>query len=333
MGSYTYESLKATVPYTQAAEFQLAQEAVYARKPDPAPFQAFIKKYLQSPLVKTAYSYLTNYYGRSASAEEAAKFFDDYTAKFPDDKDALNAYVERIIRDKGPVDKGLAMAEKLKEMAGYPQNANYQENLAQLSMLKDDPAKAAEEYGSDFAESYGATVVSSLNTYVNFWIDHGQNLESAEDMADILAAIIRTGKDAPSYMFAQVATLFAKLKKMDKALGLYGPEYAKRFWDDPSALSSYASFWSRQGTNLESGLAAVRRSVGLSSGYSNNFVLGQILFKMKDYGEALKAAEKAVELVKPMAVKYEGFATQQYENLVKQIKEAMAKGPGAEIKK
>ena len=32
----------------------------------------------------------------------------------------------------------------------------------------------------------------------------------------------------------------------------------------------------------------------------------------------------AVELVKPMAVKYEGFPTQQYENLVKQIKDAMA---------
>jgi hypothetical protein len=54
---------------------------------------------------------------------------------------------------------------------------------------------------------------------------------------------------------------------------------------------------------------------------------------MKNYDEALKAAEKAVELVKPMAVKYEGFPTQEYENLVKQIKEAMAKGTGVEIKK
>ena len=50
----------------------------------------------------------------------------------------------------------------------------------------------------------------------------------------------------------------------------------------------------------------------------------QVLFKLKKYPEALKAAEKAVELVKPMAVKYEGFPIQQYENLVKQIKDAMA---------
>ncbi len=50
-----------------------------------------------------------------------------------------------------------------------------------------------------------------------------------------------------------------------------------------------------------------------------------MLFKLKRYDEALKAAEKAVELAKPMAAKYEGFTTAQYENLVKQIKEAMAK--------
>jgi hypothetical protein len=34
-----------------------------------------------------------------------------------------------------------------------------------------------------------------------------------------------------------------------------------------------------------------------------------------------------------MAAKYEGFPTQQYENLVKQIKEAMAKGSTPEVKK
>ena len=42
---------------------------------------------------------------------------------------------------------------------------------------------------------------------------------------------------------------------------------------------------------------------------------------------------KAVELVKPMAVKYEGFTTAQYDNLVKQIKDAIAKEKGGEIKK
>ncbi|MCK7527546.1 MAG: tetratricopeptide repeat protein [Ignavibacteriales bacterium] len=73
------------------------------------------------------------------------------------------------------------------------------------------------------------------------------------------------------------------------------------------ALSTYASFWNRQGTNLDSALEAARRSVELTSDYYNNFTLGQVLFKLKRYDEALKAAEKAVELVKPMAAQVRGL--------------------------
>ena len=160
--------------------------------------------------------------------------------------------------------------------------------------------------------------------YANFWIEQGKNLESAEEMADVVAAAIGAKKDAPSYFLSQVAGIYAGLDKVDKALAVYGPEIAKKNWDDQNGLASYASFWNRQGKNLENAAAAAERSVALTSDYYNNFILGQVLFKLKKYPEALKAAEKAVELAKPMAVKYEGFPTQQYENLVKQIKEAMA---------
>ena len=325
LGSHTFEYLKVTVPYTQAAEFTLGQTAAQGRKPDPALLQAFIKKYPDSKLVKNAYGSLAYYYGYQAGKDDAAKFFEEYTTKYPDDKEALASYVQRIIKDKDPVDKGLAMAEKLKDLAGYPRNPDYQEYLAQLYVLKNDPAKAEEEYGKDFADGYASNTAFALIGYANFWIDQGKNLESAEEMTDLVAATVRSKKDAPSYMFGQVAGVYAKLKKTDKALGFYGPEFAKKSWDDQSALSSYAGFWNRQGTNLDSAVAAAKRSVELTSDYYNNFVLGQVLFKMKDYAGALKAAEKAVELVKPMAVKYEGFPTQQYEALVKQIKEAMAK--------
>ncbi len=325
LGSHTFEYLKATVPYTQAAEFTLGQTAAQGRKADPAPLRAFILKYPDSKLVKNAYANLSYYYGYQAGKDDATKFFEEYTAKYPEDRSALSGYIERIIKDKGPVDKGLAMAEKLKDIAGYPQNPDYQEYLAQLYVLKNDPGKAEEEYGKDFADGYASSAAFALIGYANFWIDQGKNLESAEEMTDLVAATVRSKKDPPSYMFGQVAGVFAKLKKTDKALALYGPEFAKKSWDDQSALSSYAGFWNRQGTNLESAMAAAKRSVELSSDYYNNFVLGQVLFKMKNYPEALKAAEKAVELVKPMAVKYEGFPTQQYEALVKQIEEAMAK--------
>jgi TolA-binding protein len=329
VGTYTYEYLKATVPFTQAAEFELGQMASFGRKPDPAPLQAFIKKYPDSKLVKNAYSYLSYYYGRQASKEDAAKFFEEYTAKFPDDKNALGAYVERIVQDKEPLDKGIALAEKLKEIAGYPRNPEYQQNLAQLYVLKGDPAKAEEEFGKDFIDGYISNAVYALTGYANFWLEQDKNLDSAEAMADLAAKL----KPDQWYTLAQVAGIYAKINKNEKALALYGPEFAKKNWGDQDVLSSYAAFWNRQGKNLGSALAAAKRAVELTSDYYNNYVLGQILFKQKKYVEALKAAEKAVELVKPMAVKYEGFPVQQYEKLVKDIKDAMAKEKGGEAKK
>lgn len=328
-GSYTYEYLKASVSYTQAAEFAMGQMASFGRKPDPAPLQAFIKKYPDSKLLKQAYSYLGYYYGDQASKEDAAKFFEEYTSKFPEDKAALSAYVERIVRDKEPLDKGIALAEKLKDIAGYPQNPNYQQNFARLYVLKGDPAKAEEEFGKDFIDGYVSNAVYALTGYANFWLEQNKNLESVEAMADLAAKL----KPDQSYTLAQVAGIFAKLGKIDKALAIYGPEFAKKNWGDQGSLSSYAGFWNKQGTNLDNALAAAKKSVELTSDYYNNYVLGQVLFKLKNYAEALKAAEKAFELVKPMAVKYEGFPTQQYETLVKQIKEAMAKEKGVEVKK
>jgi tetratricopeptide (TPR) repeat protein len=329
LGSHTYEYYKATVPYTQAAEFELGQAASQGRKPDPAPMQAFIKKYPESKLVKPAYANLGYYYKRQASKEDAGKFFEEYTAKYPDDKDALGGYVERIIRDKEPIDKGVTLAEKLKEIAGYPQNPEYQSNLAQLYVLKGDPAKAEEEYGKDFIDGYVSNAVYALTGYANFWVEQNKNLESVEATADLAAKL----KPDQYYTLSQVAGIYGKLNKTDKALAIFGPEFAKKNWGDDGILSSYAAFWNRQGTNLDDAAAAAKRSVELTSDYYNNNILGQILLKQKKYPEALKAAEKAVELVKPMAVKYEGFPVGQYEKLVKDIKDAMAKEKGGEVKK
>jgi tetratricopeptide (TPR) repeat protein len=157
-----------------------------------------------------------------------------------------------------------------------------------------------------------------LTGYANFWLEQNKNLDSVEAMADLAAKL----KPDQGYTLAQVAGIYAKLGKADKALAVYGPEFAKKNWGDQAALSSYANFWNKQGTNLDDAAAAAKKSVELTSDYYNNYVLGQVLFKLKNYAEALKAAEKAVELVKPMAVKYEGFPVQQYEKLVKDIKDA-----------
>jgi len=332
-GSYYDEYHKANISYSEAAEYALGQTAARGRKPDPAPLRAFIAKHPTSALVKDAYSSLSYYYGTQATKEDAAKFFDEARAKFPEDKNLIATYIERIVRDKEPVDKGIAIAEKLKEKIGYPRDPDVQQNLAQLYALKDDPAKVEEAYGKDFIEGYIANAIMALASYGSFWIEQGKNLESVEEMADIAAAALGASKDVPSYYLTQVAGIYAKLDKTEKALALYGPDLAKKSWDDPSALSSYAAFWNRQGKNLDGAVEAAKRSVELKAEYYNCFILGQMLFKMKRYDEALKAAEKAVELAKPMAAKYEGFTTAQYENLVKQIKDAVAKEKGGEVKK
>lgn len=335
-GNYTFESTKYTVSFTQAAEFDLGTSSVFGRKPDPAPLKAFIAKYPESPLLKQSYDYLAGYYqyygAKNAEGQaEATKFFEEYTSKYPQDASVLNSYVEKIIKDKEPVDKGIELAEKVKEIQGYPRNPDYAQNLAQLYVLKGDAAKADEEYGKDFIDDYVSTSIYALTGYANFWLEQNRNLDSAEAMADLAV------KMAPPsqwwYTLQTVAGIYAKLNKTDKALAVYGPEFVKKNIGDQNILVSYASFWNRQGKNLGSALEAARKSVELTPDYYNNYTLASILFKMKKYDEGLKYAEKAVELVKPMTVKYEGFSTLQYDNLVKQIKDAIAKEKAPAVKK
>jgi tetratricopeptide (TPR) repeat protein len=334
-GNYTYEYQKATVPYTQAAEFELGQESVYSRKPDAAPLKAFIAKYPQSQLLKPAYLYLAQYYryygGNDAAGKaDAQKFLEEYTAKYPQDASVLSSYVAWIIKQKAPLDKGIELAEKVKEIQGFPRNPEYAQNLAQLYTLKGDAAKADEEYGKDFIDGYVSNTVYALTGYANFWLEQNRNLDSVEAAAD---TAVKVAPASQWYTLQTVAGIYAKLNKPEKALAVYGPDFIKANMTDQSILASYAAFWSRQGKNLESALEAAKKSVELTSDYYNTYTLANILFKLKKYDEALKYAEKAAALVKPMAAKYEGFSTQQYDKLVKDIKDAIAKDKGGEVKK
>ena len=62
-------------------------------------------------------------------------------------------------------------------------------------------------------------------------------------------------------------------------------------------LTRYVQFWAQQGTNLESALAAAKKVVELSpDSYGSYTTLSGVYQKMKNYGEALKASEKALSL-------------------------------------
>ena len=122
-------------------------------------------------------------------------------------------------------------------------------------------------YGKDFIDDYEANSYYALMGYANFWVDQEKNLESAEAAADLALKI----RPDDWYSYAQVANVYTKVDKTDKALAVFGPEFAKKFNDDQGALSNYAMFWNNAGTNLDSALAAARRSVELTSDYLQQF--------------------------------------------------------------
>lgn len=329
-GSYINEFLKAAIPYTQAAEEALARMAFFSRENDPAPLRAFIAKYPESPLLRNAYLYLVRYYLYSAPKDEATKFFAEYTSKYPHDASVLNSYVERIIKDREPLDKGIELAQKINELAGSFPNPGYLQNLARLYHLKGDMAKADEEYGEDFIDGYVSTTISALTNYANFWLVQNKNLESVEAMTDLAVKMAPTSR----WRTLQTAAgIYVRLNKTDKAIGIYGPDFIKKNMADQDIRWSYADFWSRQGKNLDSALEAAAKSVELAPNSDSYYTLGNILFELKKYDEALKAAEKAIELAKFAAAKNEGFPTRQFEDLVKQIKDALAKEKAPAVKK
>ncbi len=102
---------------------------------------------------------------------------------------------------------------------------------------------------------------------------------------------------ANAYFIQQTAGLYVKAGKEDKAMALYGPAWAQAKSADASALYSYATFWSRQGKNLDSALAAAKASVELKpKQYYMWAGLGEILGKTGQKAEAVAAYQKAVEL-------------------------------------
>jgi len=259
------------VSYTQSAEFNLAAMAMSKRPPDASLFQAFIKKYPDGPMVKQAYMRMSSYYTRTAPKEEATKFFEEYLARFPQDVNSYRAYVGRIIVDKDPLDKGIDLAQKAISFAQDFIRPDLYQSLAQLYLLKGDKGKAVE------AADQMIKIATSLPS-------------PSEQMPE--------GGVTPMMMFVPTAArIYVEAGQLDKALAIYGPEYLKKNMDNFGVLGQYARFWSTQGQNLESALAAAKKATELSKdNYSFWNTLSDILLKQKKYDDALKAAEKALEI-------------------------------------
>jgi tetratricopeptide (TPR) repeat protein len=260
------------VSYAQYAEFNLGSTAASARPPDPAPMTAFIKKYKAGAMVKEAYMRLSRaYYAQAASKGDAAKFYQEYVGLYPQDVPAMTAWVQRILLDKEPVDKGIELALKVIE--------------AQKAAPR--PSGAPAEKAVPIVP--GAAMVLNLGRLYALKGDKAKALETVD------AAAKDIGDNAR--MVPTIAQAYLDIEAGDKALAIYGPDFAKNNEANATALSGYASFWSRQDKNLESALAAAQKSVSLAGDVPANWLtLGNVYLRMKNAAEAVKAADKALEV-------------------------------------
>ena len=271
-GATEYGREKAMVSFTQYAEFNVASSAMSARPPDAAPFLAFVKKYPDSAIVKDAYARVSSFYGRQGAKEDATKFFEDYTKRFSGEAAAYSGWVARILFDKEPVDKGIELAQKAISLSqGRAAMAGWQ-NLGRLYVLKGDKAKA-----TDAADK----IMGIVNTP-----------PAKGDEVPPMAMGGGPGMGAPG-----AAQIYLDAGATEKALAVYGPDFAAKNEKSAPTLTRYVQFWAQQGTNLDSALAAAKKVTELSpTAYSSYTTLSGVYQKMKNYAEALKASEKALSL-------------------------------------
>ena len=294
-GTAKLEYEKVEVTYTEYAEYALATEGLSGSsdKPDPAPVHAFLRKYPETKLAKEANRQLGYFYSNRATKAEAAAFFPEYAARFPNDPDILNSWLSRIIRDKEPLEKGAELAIKLKNMTESNPVPAYHETMAQFYALKGDKAGMEEIYGKDFMNDRVSGLAYDLLDYANFWVARDGHAESAMAMAELALKM----KPDQAYMAQQAAAVFVKAGQDSKALDIFGPAWLQKNSDNPIMLSNYATFWAGQGKNLDDALAAARKLAERQPGKSYAWrTLATVLAKMKSYDEALAAAQKALDL-------------------------------------
>lgn len=272
------EGVVEKVSFTQYAEFSLGIAALSSRPADPAPMQAFLKKYPDGEMVKTGYMRLgAVHFLRTAPKDQAAAFFAEFANRFPKDTTALSMWVQRILTDKEPVDKGIELAAKAIALNKLEMEAkgksgsqvttamggsSLELNLARLYALKGDKEKA------------GAVIDEALKAA-------GENPR----------------------MISSFAQAYLDIGAEDKAMAIYGPAFLQKSLAAAAAITPYASFWARQDKNLDSALEAAKKAVEMNpAAFAGWTTLAQVYIKMKNAPEALKAADKALE-VAPAAQK------------------------------
>lgn len=318
-GTTTFDGRPVTC--TEFAEFSLAKAATHDAKGDidPKPLGSFMAKYPASPMTKQAINEVVYFYYSTPDRAKAVGFYEEIGKKFPADPQVLYAIICWILKDQKDLDLGIELSERvLKSSPSELDNwiGVYRKNLADLYLLKGDRGRADEAYGRKLIDDEVNRLGYDLINFVRFWTEKGMNLDAAEEMIE---TALKLRPDAP-YFLQSAADFYFKVNKPEKALALYGPDYARKLETDPQRLANYARYWSARNKNVDSALQAALKSVSVAPSSYGWDVLAHVYFAMDRYDEALKAEEEAIKLVEVPPPFVRAF--------LKQIEDALAKEKG-----
>jgi tetratricopeptide (TPR) repeat protein len=296
-GAFELDYLKGPVTYTEYAEYEIARFPLQNRR-DPALMKEFLKKYPSDPMARLGYSSLDIFFYASAPAAEVDAFYAEYTSKFPAESYVFQKWLSRITKEKSSLDKGFAVAEKLETLTENNPDPYAQAVLAEFYLARGDRAKADEAFGKPFIDGHLQSLAFGLLEFADFWAQRGEILGDVESAAE--AALVLQPENM--YIRQRAAGVQLALGNEAKALEVFGPSFARKYWDEPGELRSYIYFWTQKGKNLDGALAAAQRALELRPrAYYHWSSLADLYVKMGKREEAVKAAKKAVEFASQAA--------------------------------
>jgi len=149
-----------------------------------------------------------------------------------------------------------ADAAILKALSISPNETNIPRTAARLYLLAPArPEKALDVYGPRILSGL-ADNARALFDYFSFWKRNGLNKDSA------LAALDAALKLKPESVDFRIsaASLFLDAGDEAGALAVFGPDFAAKAADSPSALFEYGGFWISKDVNRESAVSALIRA-------------------------------------------------------------------------
>jgi tetratricopeptide (TPR) repeat protein len=221
---------------------------------------------------------------------------------------ALQSYAQFWAGQKTNMDSAIRAMEMAMDL--QPDSFYAANSAADFYIRAGLPEKADEVYGPAYAEKYKSDA-QALAYYAYFWArqkKHPESLSAAE-------AAVRLKPD-DSNILQLAAQVFVAWDKKDRALAVFGPPAVPKIGDDAMLLNSYAWFWAQQGTNLESALAAVQRSIALDDRDWSEDTLAVVLLGLGRLDEALAAVNKAMAI---------SSTPSRYKETEKKIKDAIEK--------